>query len=133
VTNYIPVAIATFIEPMWILYNRLLCLLQPVEQMRRIGASAEQSITLSYSTVPPQLTILKAIRARHFMLAMVCGMTLMANLLATAFAGLFFEAAIEFQTPVKFSLLLHPQFTAINGSAGPGPRTPYFSTSRGNR
>ncbi|CAN9448120.1 unnamed protein product [Alternaria alternata] len=131
VTNYIPVAIATFIEPMWILYNRLLCLLQPVEQMRRIGASAEQSITLSYSTVPPQLTILKAIRARHFMLAMVCGMTLMANLLATAFAGLFFEAAIEFQTPVKFSLLLHPQFTAINGSAGPGPRTPYFSTFQG--
>ncbi|CAN9419840.1 unnamed protein product [Alternaria alternata] len=72
-----------------------------------------------------------AIRARHFMLAMVCGMTLMANLLATAFAGLFFQAAIEFQTPVKFSLLLHPQFTAINGSAGPGPRTPYFSTFQG--
>jgi len=33
VTQYLPTAIATLIEPLWIMINRLFCVLQPIEQM----------------------------------------------------------------------------------------------------
>jgi hypothetical protein len=87
--NYIPTAIATLIEPLWVLINRLLCLLQPIEELKTCNANAKDSIDLDYSSLPPQLVILKALRARHLVLAAVCSMALLANVLSIAFAGLF--------------------------------------------
>ncbi|KAF2824129.1 hypothetical protein CC86DRAFT_408236 [Ophiobolus disseminans] len=92
IREYLPTAIATMIEPGWILINRLLCMLQPLEALQG-SRSASKTISLNYNSLPPQLTIFRAIRAGHFTLASVCAMALLANLLATAFAGLLFILA----------------------------------------
>lgn len=117
--NYIPTAIATLIEPIWILINRLLCMLQPLEELQDCNAKAKDSIDLNYSSLPPQLVVFKALRAKHFVLAAVCTMALFANLLAVAFSGLFFHASID----IQYSTTLQPPYdfkvVALNGSIGP--------------
>ena len=99
--NYIPTAIATLIEPLWVLLNRLLCLLQPIEELQSCKAKAKDSIDLNYSSLPPQLVLFKALRAGHLIVAAVCFMALLANLLSIAFAGLFHHDTIAFFKPVS--------------------------------
>lgn len=133
VSKYLPTAVATLIEPIWILLNRLLCLLQPLEQMRRSRAPASQSIALNYSSLPPQLTLIEAIRSGHILLATVCGMALLANLLATAFAGLIFRQTVPLSRPTVFSPPFELLFANIDGSSGPRisqvPGTPWSEYS----
>lgn len=119
VTNYIPTAIATLIEPIWILINRLFCMLQPFEALQSSKARAAKSIDLNYSSLPPQLAIFKAIRSNHFTLAIVCAMALLGNLLATALAGLFIIDQELMATPTTFAMTFDAKFVSINGSSGP--------------
>ncbi|EFQ84872.1 hypothetical protein PTT_20366 [Pyrenophora teres f. teres 0-1] len=117
--NYIPTALATLIEPVWVLINRLLCLLQPLEELRGGKAAAKKSIDADYSSLPPQLVVFKALRLSHFKLAAVCLMALLANVLAVAFSGVFEERSVT--VPLTTSLVppYEPRFRAINGSVGP--------------
>jgi hypothetical protein len=87
--------------------------------MRGPRAATSRSITLSYGSLPPQLTLFKAARAGHFLLAAVCAMSLLANLLATAFAGLFFSATLSLPQSALFSPPFEARFVHINGSSGP--------------
>jgi hypothetical protein len=87
--------------------------------MRGSGAAAQQTITLRYGSLPPQLTLLKATRSGHFLLAAVCGMSLLANLLATAFAGLFLRTTLSLPYSTSLSPPFEPKFVNINGSSGP--------------
>ena len=87
--------------------------------MRGPRAAASRSITLSYGSLPPQLTLFKAARAGHYLLAAVCAMSLLANLLATAFAGLFFSATLSLPQSASFSPPFEARFIHINGSSGP--------------
>ena len=80
--NYIPVLFATLLEPFWTLLNRKLCLLKPFEALRGGKAKASQSMDLRYTSLPPQLTIWRALKARHFLLVAVCAVGLSANVLA---------------------------------------------------
>ncbi|KAF1359392.1 hypothetical protein EJ07DRAFT_165987 [Lizonia empirigonia] len=118
-TKYLPTAIATLIEPVWVLLNRLLCVLQPLEELRTSKASASRSLAINYAYLPPQLVAFRALRARHFLLAVVCAMTLLSNLLATSFAGLFFLDTITIAHEMNFRPPLHAQFVRIDGTAGP--------------
>ncbi|KAF2826872.1 hypothetical protein CC86DRAFT_445792 [Ophiobolus disseminans] len=126
--NYTPTALATMIEPMWILINRLLCMLQPLEELRSCNAKARKSIELDYSSLPPQLVVFKALKSRHFVLAAVCAMALLANLLAVAFAGLFNQKSIDIQYPTSFRPPLDFKFVHINGSIGPSDVGEFGST-----
>jgi hypothetical protein len=99
--------------------NRLLCVLQPLEQMRGLRAAVPQTITLKYGSLPPQLTLIKAAQGGHFVLAAVCGMSLLANLLATAFAGLFFSATTALPRPMLFSPPFQAKFVTIDESFAP--------------
>ncbi|KAI8933098.1 hypothetical protein NX059_009741 [Plenodomus lindquistii] len=119
VENYLPTAIATLIEPMWILINRLLCMLQPLEELRGCKARARNSIDADYSSLPPQLVIFKALRTKHFVLAAVCAMALLANLLAVAFSGLFNQITIDMRHSTTLVPPLNLKFVSINGSIGP--------------
>ncbi|KAH7135259.1 hypothetical protein B0J11DRAFT_575858 [Dendryphion nanum] len=123
ITNYIPTAIATFIEPVWILVNRLLCMLQPLEELRSGRTQAFKSIDADYSSLPPQLVVFKAIKSAHFKLALVCLMALLANVLAVAFAGMFDDKLIPIPQKASFQYSLQGKFAAINGSIGPNVRT----------
>ncbi|KAF2741653.1 hypothetical protein M011DRAFT_454492 [Sporormia fimetaria CBS 119925] len=119
VRAYIPTALATLIEPMWIWVNRLLCMLQPLQELRDGRAPASKSINLNYSSLPPQLTILKALRAGHFVLASVCAMALLANLLAVSFAGLLFQDSPTLSKSMLFPAPFEAKFVEVNGAAGP--------------
>ena len=104
---------------MWVLINRLLCMLRPLEQLQDCNAKAKKSIDLDYSSLPPQLVIFKALKSRHYILAAVCCMALLSNVLAVAFSGIFNQSSTE----VRQSQIMAPsfdlKFVAINGSVGP--------------
>jgi hypothetical protein len=119
VREYIPVAIAALIEPGWILVNRLLCMLQPLEALRESKSKASASIALNYSSLPPQLTLFRAFRAGHFILATICAMALLANLLAVAFAGLLFQDTVNVYSTSGFPRPFIPIFRKVNGTTGP--------------
>ncbi|EON63051.1 hypothetical protein W97_02278 [Coniosporium apollinis CBS 100218] len=108
VENYIPTAIATFIEPIWVVLNRLLCVLQPFEELRKGKSRATKAITIDYTSLPPQLVFWRAFKSRHFVLGSVCCMALLANLLAVAFSGLFNEDTVSVPYAATFSVPFAP-------------------------
>ena len=107
-------------------------MLQPIEQLRDCNAKAEESIDLNYSSLPPQLVVFKAFYARHFVLAAVCTMAMLANLLAVAFSGLFYHATVEVRRPSVFYPPLEGTFVSINGSVGPGGGGSYTTPTPSN-
>ncbi|KAK4621941.1 hypothetical protein CLAFUW4_06852 [Fulvia fulva] len=119
VENYIPIALATLIEPFWLVLNRLLGLLQPFEELRKGSAPATRSIDVDYSSLPPQFLLHRALRARHFVLAVVCLMVLLANVLAVALSGLMYEGSVSIPHLANFTATYEAQFLALNGSGAP--------------
>ena len=89
VLNYIPVAFANLLEPFWTLLNRLLCVLRPLQMLATGDAPASRSLELRYTSLPPQLIFLRALKARHYLLAAICATAFSANLLAISLNGLF--------------------------------------------
>lgn len=115
--NYLPTAVGTLIEPFWVLLNRHLCSLQPFEALRRGNAGYRGSIAQDFTSLPPQLVIGKALAGKNFLLATVCGMTLLANVLSVSLSGLFFESTVNLDTSSQFALEFNAKFTSLNGSA----------------
>ncbi|KAF7568719.1 repeatdomain containing protein [Pyrenophora tritici-repentis] len=126
--NYLPTAIATLIEPIWLLLNRLLCMLQPLEELQNCDAHAKNSIDLDYSSLPPQLALFKALRSKHLVLASVCAMALLANLLAISLSGLFNQATVDIRHSTMFKSPLDLKFVPINGTIGPDPSQQIFGS-----
>jgi hypothetical protein len=125
--NYIPTIIATLIEPVWVVLNRLLCLLQPFEELRRTEASPRRSIELNYSSLPPQFTIFKALRARHVVLTAVCAMALLANVLAVALGGMFNEEILPVVRNQNLAQLYEGRFQGGIGNATKLGPNPYYA------
>ncbi|KAL3594684.1 hypothetical protein FPOAC2_09001 [Fusarium poae] len=106
--NYIPTVFATLIEPFWVLLNRLLCVLQPFRDLWQGKAEPSRSISASYTSIPPQLVIWRALKSRHIVLVLVCTMALLANLLAVGMGSLFNEAPML----AEYTELMLPAFNA---------------------
>ncbi|KAH0209586.1 hypothetical protein KCU86_g7183, partial [Aureobasidium melanogenum] len=117
--NYIPTAISTTLEPVWILLTRQLCVLQPFEELRKGKSTSGNSIALSYTNLPPQLVVFKALSAKHFMLGMLATMTILANVLSVAFSNLFFEGLADVEIQTTLQPLLSLPFQSLNGTAPP--------------
>lgn len=90
--NYLPTVLATFIESFWILLNRLLCTLQPFRVAHNGNANQNRSVDTTYTAVPPQLVVRRALKNSHFFLASVCIISLMANVLSVGLGALFNES-----------------------------------------
>ncbi|KAF2208689.1 hypothetical protein CERZMDRAFT_21948, partial [Cercospora zeae-maydis SCOH1-5] len=119
VENYVPIALATLIEPFWLLLNRYLSILQPFEELRRHRASASRSIDLDYSSLPPQFLFVRALRARHFVMVLVCFMVLLANGLSVALSGLMYEGQQVVPIGAEFMPVKAARFRALNGTGMP--------------
>jgi hypothetical protein len=117
--NYLPTAVGTLIEPFWVVLNRHLCSLQPFEALRKGKADFQNSIAQDYTSLPPQLVIGKAIAGKNFLLATVCGMTLLANVLAVSLSGLFFESSVNLPVASQFYQQFSSKFASLDGSAAP--------------
>jgi hypothetical protein len=105
-------------------------MLQPLEELQTCKAPAKRSINLNYGSLPPQLVVFKALRSGHFILAAVCSMALLANLLAIAFSGLFNQGSREMWSTTSFSPPYESKFVSINGSVTPetGQNTPSMAS-----
>jgi len=112
-TNYLPVIFATFLEPFWLLLNRVLCILRPFEELRTGNAQPSKSLKLKYTSLPPQLVIFRALRARHFLLAAICAIGLSANILSVALSGLFQTSVTTVGADSTFKPLDLPIFEQI--------------------
>ncbi|KAH6694947.1 hypothetical protein BKA61DRAFT_531721 [Leptodontidium sp. MPI-SDFR-AT-0119] len=137
IENYAPTAFATLIEPVWTMLNRLLCLLRPFEELRRGKAKASASVSVKYTSLPPQLAVWRALRAKHFVLAAVCVVTVSTNLLAVALSALLEENPAFIVVPFGASQQLTARF---NGTpifdpsilSGPGVYFDHFYIALSN-
>ena len=102
VLNYVPIAFSTFFEPLWILLDRTLCVLQPFAVLFRENLPSATSIGLKYVSLPPQLVVWRALRVRHFLLASVSATAFLSNVLAVALASLFQVRTNELGQPAHF-------------------------------
>ena len=116
VLNYIPVAFATFLEPFWTLLNRLLCMLRPLQELIGGNAMAARSLDARYTSLPPQLVLWRALKARHYLLAGVCAMGLASNLLAVSFSGLFEVRSIASEVDITLGAAANGTLVQANSS-----------------
>ncbi|POR36025.1 Uncharacterized protein TPAR_03767 [Tolypocladium paradoxum] len=109
--NYIPTAFATLIEPFWVLLNRMLCVMQPFQDLGAGRAQPSRTIDSTYTAIPPQLAVWRAVKARHFILMLICVTTLLANLLGVGMGALFNEniTTAEYSEPME--PILSPMLT----------------------
>jgi len=117
--SYIPTAIATTLEPVWVLLTRQICVLQPFEELRKGKANSGESIALAYTNLPPQLVVLKSLKTGHFMLALLATMTILANVLSVALSSLFFEDTVDVELQTSLQPLLSLPFQSLNGTGPP--------------
>ncbi|RDA84571.1 hypothetical protein CP532_1104 [Ophiocordyceps camponoti-leonardi (nom. inval.)] len=108
--KYIPSFFATLLEAFWVLINRQFCLLEPFRQLCAGKARPDRTIETTYSAIPPQLTVWRAIKARHFVLAMLCLTTLLANLLGISLGTLFSENIAVIRYTQRFEPMVAPSF-----------------------
>lgn len=106
--SFIPTAIATFIEPFWIIVTRAICAYQPYIQLQKGNASASSSLGVKYTNLPAALIFPRALRSRNFLVASVSAASLLANFLAVAFGGLFENAYLPLPGPDTFTQTLAP-------------------------
>jgi hypothetical protein len=110
--NFVPTIFATLIEPFWILLNRLLCVLQPFDELWAGNTKPSRSIETTYTSIPPQLVVWRAIKSRHILLAMVCSMALLANVMAVSLGALLNEAPIVAAYPEMFKPVISTRFSS---------------------
>jgi hypothetical protein len=108
--NYLPTAFATFFEPIWVILNRILCLLIPFEALRHGNARSKASIEADYTSLPPQFVIWRALRSGHFLLAVVCLVAVSTNLLSVTMSTLLNEGLVTVNSPTPSQQLLRPIF-----------------------
>lgn len=90
--------------------NRVLCVLQPFEELRRGNARSAATIEARYTSLPPQLVVWRALRSKHFFLALVCIVAVSGNILAVALSGLISESPAPILVPIMTSQDLLPKF-----------------------
>ena len=112
-TNFIPTAFATLVEPLWIVLNRLLCVLQPFDDLRAGNGAPNATVKARYTSLPPQLTFWRALRSQHFLLAIVCAVAMSTNVLAVALSALFKDLPTSVLVPIASKARFAP---ALNGS-----------------
>lgn len=106
--NYLPLVFATSIEPFWVLLNRLLCITQPFRDLWRGHSPAARSIGARYTSLPPQMVVWRAVSSRHLLLAFLCVVSLLANILAVALGSLFNELPTPVDSAIAFKQTLSP-------------------------
>ena len=128
IENYLPTAFATFLEPVWVILNRLLCLLKPFEQLRMGNAKPTTSVQARYTSLPPQLVFWRALQSRHFLLAAVCIASVLTNLLAVTLSTLLNQNPTIVALNAVTSQDLTPQFNGTRIRAD-GVNSPAISYS----
>ncbi|KAK8135802.1 hypothetical protein PG984_003742 [Apiospora sp. TS-2023a] len=110
--NYVPIVFATLVESFWVLLNRLLATIQPFTELQRGYSPSARSVDLKYTSLPPQLLIWKAAKAKHILLGIVCLISILGNALSVSLGGLFNELPVAADEPVQVPVLQTPTVTS---------------------
>ncbi|KAH7310374.1 hypothetical protein BKA65DRAFT_413820 [Rhexocercosporidium sp. MPI-PUGE-AT-0058] len=111
--NYLPTIFATLLEPAWVILNRILCLLQPFDELRKGNATSMKSIQAKYTSLPPQLVVWRAMKSGHFLLGAVCVITVSINVLAVSLSGLIIQGKAIELIPMESSQQLLTKFSGL--------------------
>lgn len=103
--NYIPMIFSTLLEPFLTLLNRLLCVLQPYQDLIKGRRSPGTTIETKYDSLPPQLMIWRALNAGHYLLALLSVAVLLANVLAVGLGAIFNESTVSVSTSLNMTSL----------------------------
>ena len=109
--NTVPTLFATLLEPIWLGMNRLLAMLRPFEELRIGSARYKRSVGATYTSLPPPLVVWRALTSHHFVLVGVCFATIVTNVLAISFAGLFEQKVVAAFRPLLLNQTLLPTYT----------------------
>jgi hypothetical protein len=85
-----------------------------MEVLRSGGALAEKSLLLSYSSLPPQLVLFRALRSRDGLIAVLSLTAVLANVLTVALSGLLSQQDVFIGKNFTFQPLFAPRFGAQN-------------------
>ncbi|TDZ34587.1 hypothetical protein C8035_v010321 [Colletotrichum spinosum] len=110
--NYIPTVFATLLEPFWVLVNRLLCVVQPFKDLWYGRKTAKGTIDARYTSIPPQLVLWRAAKSGHLLLAALCVIGVLSNLLAVGLGGLFNELPMFVDYAHTFEQATLPQMSS---------------------
>ncbi|KAK2763098.1 hypothetical protein FQN54_009732 [Arachnomyces sp. PD_36] len=117
-----PTALGTLLEPVWVALNRFLCVLQPFYELHAGSAKASDSLLLQYTSVPPQLTLWRALKAKHFFLATLCATAAISNILTVSLSALFETREVDQMYPIRMEQLLLPQAYPANDTSSFQPK-----------
>ena len=120
VLNLIPTLTATLLEPFWVLLSRLACMMRPMEELREGESSAEKSLLLDYTSIPPQLIIWRALSGQDLLLAFLGIVAVLANVLTIALSGLLSQTDVLLLRPSSSTILFQPRFASENPFNGTG-------------
>ncbi|PHH65688.1 hypothetical protein CDD81_1774 [Ophiocordyceps australis] len=101
---------ATILGVVWVILNRQFCILEPFRQLCAGKVSADRSIATTYAAIPAQLTVWRAIKARHYVLTLLCLTALLANLLGISLGTLFNENKTVVRYHQSFEPMVAPLF-----------------------
>ena len=85
----------------------------PMEELRNGGASARKSLLLSYTSLPPQMVIVQALKSRHFLLAALSLIAVLANVLTVTLSGLFTQRAVFNAADWPLMSMYQPSFQFV--------------------
>lgn len=111
IKNYIPTAFAMFLEQIWVILNRLLCVLKPFAELRKGNSSMKASLAVKYTSLPPQLVVWRALRSGHVLFAGACAVAISTNLITLSLSTLFIEGTTSSWISAKFSSKMLLQFS----------------------
>lgn len=104
-------AFSTMLEPFLTMLNRMICALQPYEDLLKGGRRAETTIETKYDSVPPQLVLWRAAKAGHYALVLLSLVVLLANVLAVGLGAIFDESPRAVLTSMNVTSLMSPSLT----------------------
>lgn len=93
---------------------RYLCFLQPFEDLRRGSAKTTKALLEKYTSLPPQLAFVTAIRHRHFRLASLSIAIILTNALTVALSTVFVIREAILSTEVDAVQLYSPTLNQSN-------------------
>ncbi|KAK8031514.1 hypothetical protein PG990_001248 [Apiospora arundinis] len=109
--NYVPIVFATLVGSFLVLLNRLLATIQPFNELQQGHSSSSRSIDLKYTSLPPQLLLWKAAKAKHLLLGFVCLVTILGNALSVSLGALFNELPVAEDEAIEVPILQTPTIT----------------------
>ncbi|KAI5847631.1 hypothetical protein DFP73DRAFT_583419 [Morchella snyderi] len=87
--SYAPTLFGLSIEPLLVSLGSHLCMLAPYSRLLRGPTRASRSLSLDLDKSPPHFQLLRALRAKHWLVAALSAAILLSNVLAVALSALF--------------------------------------------